>query len=180
MNKLHSRIVSAALAAVVFVAVFLVMGNHRSEERVSMSGSWAYCYSGLEELAQSSDLIALISVEDANSYITDTGIPMTNYTVTIGTPICGCVEDDSVSLVMTGGPKDGVLFEIADDPLMDIHDNFIIFARQNSDSIYTILSGPQGRMSIENGHVSSLIWSTISVEAVPLDDFIAEIQSYTD
>lgn len=178
MNRLHSRIVSAALAAVVFAAVFLVMGNQRSEERVLMSASWSYHYSDLEELTRNSDLIALISVEDANSYITGDGIPMTNYTVTIDTPIYGCIENDSVSLVMTGGSKDGVLFEIDDDPLMDIHDNFIIFARQNDSGTYTILSGPQGRMSIENGFVSSLIGSSISVQDVPLDDFIAEIQSY--
>lgn len=187
MNKLHSRTVSAALAVVVFTAFFLLAvnctglhptSNPRPEETVLMSGSWSYHYSDLEELTRNSDLIALISVEDANSYITDTGIPMTNYTVTIDTPIYGCVENGSVSLVMTGGPKDGVLFEISDDPLMDIHDSFIIFARQNDSGTYTVLSGPQGRMSIENGLVSSLIWSSISVQDVPLDEFIAEIQSY--
>lgn len=168
-----------------------LLNNSRSPETVLMSASWSYNYSDLEELTQNSDLIARISVEDASCYTTNQGIPMTTYTVNIDLPIYGCMEDDSINLVMTGGPDDDVIFEIADDPLMNIDDDFIIFARQNDNGTYTILSGPQGRMSIENGLVSSLnvsnsqvrannIGSNISIQNVPLDDFVAEICSYIE
>ena len=182
------------LICIIFVCSFFslyLLNNHQSQEPVLMSASWSYNYSDVEELTQNSDLIALISVEDLASYINDQELPMTNYTVNIDTPIYGCTEDDSINVVMTGGPDNGVIFEIADDPLMNINDNFIIFAHQNNDGSFTILSGPQGRMSIENGLVSSLnisnsrvqtynVGSNISIQNVPLDDFIAEVQSYVN
>ena len=182
-----------------FCCIFLLSGallfgsylNHQSPETILMTASWSYNYSNLEDLTQSSDLIALISVDDANSYITSDGIPITNYSVLITSSIYGCSEDEVIEVVMTGGPKDGAIYEIADDPLMEIQDDFIIFARKNDDGTYTILSGPQGRMSIKNGLVSSLNisneqvrlynnGSNISFSSVPLDDFISEIMSYID
>ena len=189
----HPRFISFVCIVLVCSALcgFYLIDNARFPETALMSASWSYNYSDLEELTQNSDLIARISVEDASYYTTDQGIPMTNYTANIDLPIYGCTEDNSIDIVMTGGPDDGVIFEIADDSLMNIDDDFIIFARQNDNGTYTILSGPQGRMSIENGLVSSLnvsnsqvranhIGSNISVQNVPLDDFVAEINSYIE
>lgn len=171
---------------------FHYMSSERSDrETVLMTASWTYNYGDLEDLTHGSDLIARISVDSADSYITDDGIPMTNYTVSINTPIYGCEEGSTVNLIMTGGSSDGVVYEIADDPLMEIEDDFIVFARKNESGTYTILSGPQGRMTIDNGLVSSLnvsdsqvraynSGSNISISSVPLNDFISEVQSYID
>lgn len=195
MKKLSfSKIFTLLICCCSILAASLFLGTHiihHSPKTILMSASWSYNYSDLEDLTQNSDLIALVSVDDSTSYITPDGIPMTNYSVLITTSIYGCSEDEVIDIVMTGGPKDGAIYEIADDPLMNMQDNFIIFARENNDGTYTILSGPQGRMSVDNGLVSSLnvsnpqvrlynSGSNISFSSVPLDDFIAEILSYVD
>ena len=194
MKKISHSKIFPVLFCCILLSGALLFGSHlnqQSPETILMTASWSYNYSNLEDLTQSSDLIALISVDDANSYITSDGIPMTNYSVLITSSIYGCSEDEVIEVVMTGGPKDGAIYEIADDPLMNVQDDFIIFARKNNDGTYTILSGPQGRMSIENGLVSSLNisndqvrlynnGSNISFSSVPLDDFISEIMSYID
>lgn len=194
MKKLvHFKIVIFSICCIILASSLLVgiYIINQAPETILMTASWSYNYSDLEDLTQNSDLIALVSVDESNSYITDDGIPMTNYSVLIDTSIYGCSEDETIEIVMTGGPKDGAIYEIADDPLMDIQDNFIVFARKNNDGTYTILSGSQGRMNVENGLVSSLnisdnqvrlynSGSNISFSSVPIDDFIAEIQSYID
>ena len=71
--------------------------------------------------------------------------------------------------------------------------DFQIFIVANFKHIatYTILSGSQGRMSIENGLVSSLnvsneqvrthnTDSNISVQNVPLDEFLERIDTYIE
>lgn len=195
MKKMICNLRFISLVCFVLVCSILcsyyLANSKDSPKTVLMSASWAYNYSDLEDLTQNSNLIAQISVEDSNFYTTDYGIPMTNYTVNVITPIYGCIEGDSVNLVMTGGPDGDVLYEIADDPLMSIHDDFIVFARQNDDGTYTVLSGSQGRMSVENNFVSSLnvsnsqvrthnVGSNISIQNIPLNDFIAEVRSYID
>lgn len=193
MNKFVRRPLLISLACIMLLCAafgFLYLNSNRSgRETILMPASWTYNYGDLKDLTHGSDLIARISVVGADSYITDDGIPMTNYTVSIDTPIYGCEDGSTVNLIMTGGRNDGAVYEIADDPLMEIEDDYIVFARRNESGTYTILSGPQGRMTIDDGLVSSLnvsdsqvrtynSGSNISISAVPLNDFIAEVQSY--
>ena len=50
---------------------------------------------------------------------------------------------------MTGERTDEEVFELADDPLMASGEKWFIFARQNDNGTYTILTGPCGRFAYD-------------------------------
>ncbi len=147
----------------------------------------AYGYSGVKELTENSDYIAVINVKESESFYYEI-LPKTLYTVETTQSIYG--ETDDVQLVFTGGVFEDKTVELSDDPLMSIGDSFLVFARKNDDGTYTVLSGPQGRFVIEDDCVYSLnavdkqlrsanrSSSNIMVDGVPLDDFIESVEGY--
>ena len=191
MKQRNVIIVSAISILCVALVVMAGLVPHRDNipEKILMSASWSYNYSDLKELTESSDLIARISVMD-DGFSTDVdGIPMTYYTAAVTIPIDGCSMNDTITIAMTGGPKENFLYEIADDPLMKESDDFLVFCRKNTTGTYTVLSGSQGRMTINNGLVSSLnvsndqvqtynLGSNINVQNIPLEEFILEVSTY--
>lgn len=108
----------------------------------------------------------------------------TLYTVETAKSIYGETED--VRLAFIGGSA----AENVNNPLMEIGDTFLVFARKNDDGTYAVLSGSQGRFVIEDGLVYSLNCadmrsestqsppSNIMIDGVPLDDFIGSIEGY--
>ena len=180
--------VVSILCISIFAMYFLGAGK-KQPQKVLMSASWSYNYFDVEELTKNSDLIARVAITDDGQYKKVNDVPMTYYTATVTTPIYGCTVNDTITIAMTGGIEDGILHEIADDPLMKEADDFLIFCRKNVTGTYAILSGSQGRMSIENGLVSSLnvsneqvrtynTDSNISIQDVPLDEFMERIDTY--
>lgn len=154
-----------------------------------MNASWIYNYASVQELTENSDLIACICVKGMESY-EDGGIVKTKYQAEVTQCIYG-EEQKTVEIVMTGGVMGKTLYEVADDPLMDSNDTFIIFARKNTNGTYTILSGPQGRFVLENDAVYSLNeanseveranpYSNIRVKNVQKDAFIRQAMSYLE
>ena len=177
--------VVSILCISIFAMYFLGAGK-KQPQKVLMSASWSYNYFDVEELTKNSDLIARVAITDDGQYKKVNDVPMTYYTATVTTPIYGCTVNDTITIAMTGGIEDGILHEIADDPLMKEADDF---CRKNVTGTYAILSGSQGRMSIENGLVSSLnvsneqvrtynTDSNISIQDVPLDEFMERIDTY--
>ena len=82
------------------------------------------------------------------------------------------------------------IYELDDDPLMQINDEYLIFANKNSDGTYTTLSGSQGRFEIEGNRVYSLnksnaqvkkanVGSNIKVSGEDKETFIKSIRAYT-
>lgn len=170
------------------LSVALAGCAHTTEyEKVSMSASWAYNYKDVKELAQSSDLIALISIE--GSRLDDTSdITQTIYQAAVKEQLYGEPVKE-VDIVMTGGIVGNTIYEIEDDPLMKERDEFLIFARKNADDTYTILSGPQGRFVIQDHSVYSLNacneqvkqknnGSNIRVQGESAETFLKKVKSY--
>ena len=93
-------------------------------QKVLMSASWSYNYFDVEELTKNSDLIARVAIIDDGQCKKVNDIPMTYYTASVTTPIYGCTVNDTITIAMTGGIDDGILREIADDPLMKKTDDF--------------------------------------------------------
>lgn len=159
-------------------------------EKVSMSASWAYGYGSIKEMTQSSDIVAIIKVTGAESML-NSGIHFTNYTARVKQLICGNDEKE-IKVHMTGGVDDTnkKIYELNDDPLMQIGDEFLIFARKNQDETYTILTGPEGRYVVKNGCVYPLNDETVTVKSAKerskisadgenIEDFAELIKSYT-
>lgn len=159
-------------------------------EKVSMSASWAYGYGSIEEMTQSSDIVAIIKVTDSECEPKN-GIHFTNYTAQVKQLICGNDEKE-IKLHMTGGVDDDEkkIYELNDDPLMQIGDEFLIFARKNQDKTYTILTGTQGRYIIKDDCVYPLNDHTVTVKSIKerakvtangenIEDFVELVKSYT-
>ena len=193
MKKKNLTTISA-VSIICFVAVVVVgLISHKNNipGKYLMSASWSYNFSDVKEMTESSDLIARISVMDDGVTVIKEDIPMTYYTAVVTTPIYGCNIDDTITIAMTGGLNENFLYEVADDPLMEKSDDFLVFCRKNTTGTYAVLSGAQGRMTVENGLVSSLnvsndqvrtynVGSNIDVREVPLEEFILEVSSYLD
>lgn len=159
-------------------------------KRVSMHASWSYNYGSVRSLTDNSNIIAMIKITDMK----DTGelmpgIMSTTYTAQVRDLIYGNGEKE-IDIFMTGGidHDQKLIREIADDPLMSVNDEFLIFARKNESGTYTILGGPQGRFVVDNELVYSLeeynaigtagIDTHSEIKGKNIDDFIKEIKSY--
>jgi hypothetical protein len=57
---------------------------------------------------------------------------------------------------MTGGKIDNRIVEIADDPLLEPKQEFLVFTRKNDNGTYTILGGPAGRLEHKDGKLTSI------------------------
>lgn len=158
--------------------------------KVTMNASWSYNYRDIQELTEKSDLIAVVSIVGGTETTDSQGPVMTLYDAKITELILGD-ETEDIKILMTGGIVEGqkVIFEIADDPLMAKGDEYLIFARRNESGTYTVLSGSQGRFTIEDGYVYSLnisnnqvreanLHSNIKVNGEDKDSFFAKIKSY--
>lgn len=116
------------------------------------------------------------------------GVDLTIYTAEIRESLFG-KKDGTIRIVMTGmvDEKERKIYEIVDDPLMKLSDEFFVFAKSNEDGTYTILSGPQGRFEIIDNMVYSLnvsneqvakynLDSNITISKQSKDDFYAQIK----
>ena len=195
MKKVINAIIGLCL-----IAVFLALSacsnrgtvDFSKYEKVLLDASWAYNYESIRELADNCDLAAYIKVtgmtidDKYKSY----GVYLTVFTAEIQESLYG-KRDETIRIVMTGkiDEKENKIYEIADDPLMKIGDEFFVFARINEDGTYTILSGPQGRFAIVDDLVYSLnvydeqvaknnLGSNITVKKQPKEDFYAQINEF--
>lgn len=154
-----------------------------------MSESWSYNYGSVEELSKSSDIIALVKIIGSESAPLN-GMNFTIFDAKVEQLIAGA-DEEKIKIYMTGGIDDAQkkIYELDDDPLMHINDEFLIFARQNQDGTYTILSGPQGRFEIKDERVYSLnesnaqvkkanIGSNIKVSGENKEEFFKAVKAY--
>lgn len=184
------RLTISVLCLVLLCSVVLVACSNDAGEtmdKVVMNASWVYNYKDVQELTEKSDLIAYVSINSMESY-EENGIVKTKYQAEIVDEIYG-EKTRTVEIVMTGGVVGKTIYELEDDPLMSPKDEFMIFARKNTNGTYTILSGPQGRFVVEGNMVYSLNvaesqvakanpYSNIKVDGVEKDLFISQIQAY--
>ena len=188
------------ILCILYITVFIVIltscsyrkkvEDYSKYEKVPLTASWAYNYESVEELAKNCDLAANVSItgwKDNDKY-ERYGVNIIIYTAKIQESLFG-EQEGTIRIVMTGkiDEKNKKIYEITEDPLMNINDSFFIFARLNEDGTYTILSGPQGRFEIIDDMVYSLnvcneqvaksdLGSNIIVNKQPKDEFYAQIK----
>lgn len=106
----------------------------------------------------------------------------TIYTVQVIDDIYGDIGNE-IQIVMTGGASEEENIRDCEQSI----DEYVIFAKKNSDGSYTALSGFQGRYAVIDGYVSSLnvsneqvaasnVYSNISVTNIALDDFVGQVK----
>lgn len=187
----HKKVVMCCVAVLVATLGIVFCANFIDSEKETqyLSASWNYNYRDIEEISQSSDLIALVSVQNVENTEIQQSIPYTTYSVKVETPVYNSEENQEFSIYMTGGETEDKIIEIADDPLLQAGDEILVFCKENPDGTYQIISGPQGRLIYDNGKLNSLnvvntrvreanSFSNIVVQNVDADALIAEIKSY--
>ena len=80
----------------------------------------------------------------------------TEFQVEVVKALKGADEGDAFRVLQTGISTDTMIFEIEDDPLLVIGDEYLIFGEYNNLGTVTILGGPQGRYIYEDDMISSL------------------------
>lgn len=126
----------------------LIRYNNANKETIYLTASYSYNYVSVEELCEASDLVAAIRVTDtADFYETIDNIPMSEYQAAVLDAAQKDFDELDISIKMTGGiSKSGRRMEIADDPLMEVGDEYLVFLKENQDGTYRILGGPAGRL----------------------------------
>lgn len=148
-----------------------------------LHASWEYSHSSYQEILEKSDLTVLGTISAEREVASQDGIPFTTYTVKIGEVLSGDVQQDTVDLYMTGGVIDRVLFEIPEDPLPQLGEEFLLFLAVNEDGTYRSVGGPEGRVRYEEGLLYSLrvqdeqsdVVDPLSMSGESYTDFIAEL-----
>jgi hypothetical protein len=126
---------------------------------LNVSASWAVGYNSVDDLTNASDFIGLIEVVDVKSVepIMSDLEGERGFTLYLTTYSAKILDDvllsgkEIIEVVMTG--KRGV-FQIENDPLMSVGEKWFIFARENADCTYAILSGPNGRFVYDEENLS--------------------------
>lgn len=108
--------------------------------------SWSYNYKTIDEISQKSNITALINIEKKIKDYTKDDIPFTDFNAKIINSPDSSLIGKSITITMTGAKNDEKDFEVDDDPLMKVNNQYFVFLRKNKSGTYTILGGPTGRL----------------------------------
>jgi hypothetical protein len=154
--KVAVLIVISVIFIIIITITVIKLQSKREIEKTYLNISWAYSYADMKDLTNHSDIIALIKVQSIPDSESQDGKPFTIFRVQVEKAIYGCEDNEYLKIYMTGHAGKNKIEEVMDDPLMNKGDEFLIFAKKNSNETCTVLSGPQGRLLYKDGKVSSL------------------------
>ena len=185
-KKTISFMIMSAASFVIMLSIGFQLKDYIDKpETIFLSASWAMAYSGIEDLTDSSDLIAIIKVNAVEKEYEISNVPLTQYNATVLSAEYNCNDGDNIIITMTGVNNKEKHVEIKDDPLLEKGQEFLIFAQKNTDGTYSILGGPQGRLKYNNGKLTSMQNVTSRVIDAPFDikdldksEISKEIQKY--
>lgn len=153
-NIIYLAISVLSIALLVFIIVQISF--IKQPEKKLLSASWTYNYGSIEDMTQASDFIGFIRViKDVKNFEVQ-GIPQILFDTEVIIPILGADKGDNISIIMTGQKSKDQIIEIADDPLLEPDEEFLIFGKRNDDGTVTVLSGSQGRLEYKDNKLNSL------------------------
>lgn len=147
LKKRKWRIGISIVSIIVLILLGIYIKNNqiKSKKVVNYPVSWGYCYGSVKEMYQQSNLVAVVKITDNGTSKAGT-LYETIYKASVIKKIKGTLKSNSIKIFMTGGENDTTIYQIPEDPLMEKGDEFLIFAKKNTDNTYTTLGGGQGRM----------------------------------
>ncbi len=169
-----------------------VFNSNETQETRYLHASWIYNYRDIEEMTNSSDVIALVRISSISKEYMSQGTPFTEYNAEVITPVLSTSKGNTLIIRVTGGTEENVIYELQDAPLLEIGDEMLIFCKQNVSTeyqSYTILSGAQGRLYYSNQKLNSLCMinedvlqangaTNTKIKDADLEDTINQIRSY--
>lgn len=188
IKKSRKKLGAAILAVGVVSGAGVAYSSIQSPEikTVYSHASWNYSYGSIEELAQDSDLVALVTVGEKISEKSVDHIPMSDFEATVVKPIINSEKGQKISITQTGGLTEvngeKIKMELEDDPLLVPGEEYVIFARKNDNGTYAILGGPQGRLKNINGKLHAMKyvtkrvgWGNIEVKGENLENLKSKV-----
>jgi len=168
----------------------LTGGSQQAGERPQ--ASWAVSFSSIEDLSAASALVVTgrvgsgpAKVVEATEAAGGAGIPLyfTDWPFDVSRVLKGPAASKLV-VRQTGTVVDGKRIEIRDDPLLESDTEYLLFLSFDAETgTYAVVGGPQGRLEVRNGRVSSLsdIYSSrnisdLGVRGMALGDVAARVQ----
>jgi hypothetical protein len=139
-----------------------------------LSASWATSYESVAAVTAASDAVVIGTVSREIATENDTSragavtatVVFTDFEISVTEVLKGNVPDFIV-LHQTGGRAGDVLYEIDDDPLLEIGASYLLFLKLGASGRFHVAGGPDGRLLVESGSASSL--SAVHPEA-EIDD----------
>lgn len=154
------------------------------EQAVLYHISWAYHYPDLKSMIRDSDLIVIGVVVNSSSYSGGRyGIIFTDNKVKVERFLKGS-SDGYIVVKQTGGVINDTVYEVSDDPLMEVGEKAVLFLKYSPETgkYYTT---PQGRLIVIGDKVYSLdkvypkrnIILPFSIDGLSLSDLIRIIRA---
>ncbi|UKA63037.1 hypothetical protein [Arthrobacter sp. FW306-04-A] len=125
---------------------------------VGMDASWAEGYNNLADLKAHSKLAVQGTFTRIIAQSSIKTIPVTDFEFTVDKVLHDpghlVTAGAKLTVRQAGGTVDGVLHQIADDPLFKISENAVLFLKQPEPGLFYVVGGPSGRFEVANGKVS--------------------------
>lgn len=164
--------IALALVAAVPLASALLSSHLRQVRVVSMS--WAWSYGSIGEIGAASDLVVVGTVGGMIrvDHITDQVLPQTVFSVRVERTLKGDAGQGDLSVLQDGGLESANTWaEAADFPLMAAGDHVLLFLRpviRDGATVWAITGGPQGRLLVADGRVTTTPTSFVLPITTPL------------
>ena len=136
--------------------------------------SWAWSYGSIGEIGAASDLVVVGTVGGVIrvDHITDQGLPQTVFSVRVERTLKGDAGRGDLSVLQDGGQESANTWAEAEDfPLMAAGDHVLLFLRpviRDGATMWAITGGPQGRLLVADGRVTTTPTSFVLPIPTPL------------
>lgn len=197
------RKVAALLASAVLLAGIAGCGNasdnakppsgdtgatsSKTGEVTKIEASYAESYDSYDAMAKAADLVVDGEIVKATGTTEVGGVPATYYEVLVHSVAMKTgTAPKTVTVLQTGGVKDGQTFQVEGDPLLRPGDRELLYLKRGADdpNVFYTLAGPSGRLAIsETGKLSKIGDSALT--GVPatgeqaLENVVAQVDGAT-
>lgn len=155
----------------------------------SVSASWAFGYGDIATMAADSRVIVrgqptAVLAERRGELIFST------YTFNVEESAKGSLETGTeIRLLQTGGTLGDESMVVSDDPLLDVHQEYVLFLQYSAEEdLYFIAGGPMGRFVVNEGMARTLsgwypdrnISSIAGADGMTVDELLEEARSHAN
>lgn len=169
MLPIGGRVVSLAIvvalaAAVPIASTFLSSPGHHVR---IVSMSWPYAYGSIREIGAASDVVVVGTVAGVirEDHAARLDLPQTVFSVTVERTLKGDPGQGDLPVLQDGGREAVDTWAEAEDfPLMAVGDHVLLFLRrviQGEGIVWLITGGPQGRLLVSEGQVTTTATSLV-------------------
>jgi hypothetical protein len=136
-----------------------------AESTKNLDASWAVTYRSLPDLKSNADVVARGKITKVIAQTEVKTVPFTDFEFTVEQSIqdnghrLSALDKSAtapITLHQTGGTVDNVRFQIEDDPLFQVGEEYVLFLNEYKPGFYKVIGGPTGRFAVKQGIVTPI------------------------